>query len=228
MAQMEMSREELLSLKSKFIEASKGDTAIFKETFRELTLLLAGEQGQKEVPSEKDIDAAFIIVDEDKSDTVDFAEFVMLYRLVKCGDVKGLSKKSMFTAGKKGTFMKHLKVSREKTDQDIREFLQTNEASSALPPSNDSTSSSDRVTDKFDIGGEIGKGALSTVFEGVHLPSRQGTGRVAIKITQKNMLQSHEKEHMKNEVACLKKCQDNGNVLRFIDFFEGVCSFKST
>jgi Ca2+-binding EF-hand superfamily protein len=227
MATMELSKEELQSLHSKFMAASKGQSAIYQEQFKEITLQLIKDQGSKDIPSEKDIDAAFSMVDEDRSGTVDFSEFVMLFRLVKCGDVKGLSKrKSMFTSSKKGAFMKNLKLSREKTDQDIQDMLSVNtpahitdQETVAVPATSADPSTPRSISDCFEIRGAIGKGALSTVLEGKSLQSGQ---RVAVKITPKDLLQSHEKEHIKNEVMCLKICENSRNVLKFVDFFEGT------
>ena len=52
----------------------------------------ASRSATNATPTEKDLDAAFVVADADKSGRVDFAEFAALYELVKSGEVVGLGK----------------------------------------------------------------------------------------------------------------------------------------
>jgi Ca2+-binding EF-hand superfamily protein len=72
-----------------------------------------------EAPSEKDLNEAFVIADEDKGGTVDCEEFIHLYELIKAGKVHGLYKDGIMSlingdgASKKDKLRGSLKVKRE-------------------------------------------------------------------------------------------------------------------
>jgi Ca2+-binding EF-hand superfamily protein len=70
-----------------------------KAAFKDLVKMLMTESGQKELPSDKDLDAAFKLADADKSGLVDEGEFVNLYKVILQGGVVGLGKKSLFSGG---------------------------------------------------------------------------------------------------------------------------------
>ena len=72
--------------------------ALSKEDFVSLVLRLMKESGEIELPSDKDLFAAFIMADADKNGSIDEVEFVNLYTLVKAGEVHGLGS----SAGKEG------------------------------------------------------------------------------------------------------------------------------
>jgi Ca2+-binding EF-hand superfamily protein len=99
-----LSDDELVKVKKKFREKAKsqeGDSNdLDKKAFKELVVDLLAEAGQ-EAPSRKDLDAAFILADEDKGGTVDEQEFANLYRLIQGGGVKGLGGGNMFLLSSK-------------------------------------------------------------------------------------------------------------------------------
>lgn len=72
----------------------------FKALVQRLLLVPSSKTGVKNAaataPSEKDLEAAFALADDDNSGGVDEREFVALFELVKQGAVKGLGKKSFF------------------------------------------------------------------------------------------------------------------------------------
>ena len=81
-----------------------------KAAFKDLVKMLMTESGQKELPSDKDLDAAFKLADADKSGLVDEVEFLALYRLVKTGQVGGLGKSGgLFGSSKKASFKRSFK-----------------------------------------------------------------------------------------------------------------------
>ena len=63
--------------------ATQGAPDLLKPAFKALVKELLAEQGESRVPSDKDLDAAFVVADEDKGGTVDEAEFLKLFQLVK-------------------------------------------------------------------------------------------------------------------------------------------------
>lgn len=48
-------------------------------------------------PTDKDLDAAFIIADEDKGGTVDIIEFLHIYELIKSGEIIGIGGTNLST-----------------------------------------------------------------------------------------------------------------------------------
>jgi len=74
----------------------------FKALVQRLLLVPSSKTGANNAaaaaPSEKDLEAAFALADDDKSGGVDEREFVALFELAKQGAVKGLGKKSFFGA----------------------------------------------------------------------------------------------------------------------------------
>jgi hypothetical protein len=64
-----------------------------QEQFKELVKkLMKGVNSETSLPPDKDLDAAFILADEDKGGTVDEDEFLELYRKVRAGDVSGFDR----------------------------------------------------------------------------------------------------------------------------------------
>jgi len=103
-------REELERNRQQFRDACEaaGVDELPKEEFKVLVKELIAAQQQKAQasgtspgvafaePTDKDLDAAFTLADEDKGGTVDEAEFLKLLTLIQAGQVAGLGKKSMF------------------------------------------------------------------------------------------------------------------------------------
>jgi hypothetical protein len=67
-----------------------GTTDLTKESFKSLVTQIVKEAG--EPPSEKDLEAAFLLADEDRGGTVDLMEFTNLYKVIKRGEIHGLGK----------------------------------------------------------------------------------------------------------------------------------------
>jgi len=66
--------------------------------------------GPGDRPTDKDLDTAFVLADEDQSGLVDEVEFLTLYRLVKTGQVGGLGKSGgLFGSSKKASFRRSFK-----------------------------------------------------------------------------------------------------------------------
>ena len=103
-------REELERNRQKFCDACEaaGVEELPKQQFKVLVKeLIAAQQEKAQAsstspgaafvePTDKDLDAAFTLADEDKGGTVDEAEFLKLLTLIQAGQVVGLGKKSMF------------------------------------------------------------------------------------------------------------------------------------
>ena len=62
-----------------------------RRAFAYLIKQLYKQTGEKQLPSEGDLEVAFELADEDKGGTVDEAEFLHLYEMVKQGHVRGLA-----------------------------------------------------------------------------------------------------------------------------------------
>ena len=74
-----------VAFKSKCEEVGRSD--LTKKQFKEVVkALMKGS----DCPPDKDLNAAFVLADEDKGGTVDEDEFVELFRKVKAGEVRGL------------------------------------------------------------------------------------------------------------------------------------------
>lgn len=73
------------------------------------------------------------------------------------------------------------------------------------------------VLDRYSMGDQLGSGAYSTVFESTD--SRTGE-KVAIKKITKSRLQPHDHKALKSEVAILKECGGQPNVLKYVDFYD--------
>jgi hypothetical protein len=92
------SKEEVGLIQKKYsaVALVTGRSDLSQEEFKELVsnLISLTVEDPSKVPSDKDLDAAFIIADEDKSGSVDEAEFCALYRIAKRGEFKGLGQSS--------------------------------------------------------------------------------------------------------------------------------------
>ena len=75
-----------------------------------LLLLQLSKVSKGQAPKDADLDAAFILADEDHGGTVDLAEFINLYAAVLAGDVHGLSDDS--DAQRRATFASGLQEKR--------------------------------------------------------------------------------------------------------------------
>ena len=73
----ELTVDEVLDLRAKFKQRADADRThdLGKESFKALIRHLIVERGEHEVPSNRDLDAAFIIADEDNSGMVDEVRF---------------------------------------------------------------------------------------------------------------------------------------------------------
>lgn len=84
-----LTEDEETKIRENFSEAATVGL-LDKASFVELVKRVAAEFGQP-TPSDKDLDAAFVVADEGKSGNVDADAFVNLYSLVKSGEVSGLT-----------------------------------------------------------------------------------------------------------------------------------------
>ena len=73
-------------------------------------------------PTEKDLDAAFVVADADKNGKVDYAEFVALYELVKSGEVVGLGKPVRSFFGRSSTATKRKTSSFQQSFREQKEL----------------------------------------------------------------------------------------------------------
>ena len=97
---------------------ANGGGELTKTVFIDLVkeLLVEGGAKERDMPSSKDLETAFEMADADKSGLVDEDEFVTLYALIKKGEVKGLSKKSIFSS-KQSRVKSHFKEKEESKEE---------------------------------------------------------------------------------------------------------------
>jgi len=80
------------------------------EPFKKLVLTLMAEHKAEDIPTDKDLDLAFVLADDDKNGVVDIEEFVTLYRMIRRGEVHGLSKRGWGGGGKQRNFQRSYKT----------------------------------------------------------------------------------------------------------------------
>ena len=92
-----LTEQDMIDLRSKFNAKTKqdGTTDLSKESFKVLVKQIVEELEGGEAPSAKDLEAAFVLADEDKGGTVDLTEFTNLYIFIKRGEIKGLGSRSI-------------------------------------------------------------------------------------------------------------------------------------
>lgn len=221
---MDLSADDLATAKKQFNAKAKaeGTEALSKAAFKALVKVLM--QGEKDKPSDKDLDAAFVLADEDKGGTVDLSEFVNLYKLIKRGEVVGLGKRSLFgsSSGKRAnSFKSSLKAS----SADVAEYNTATEgddgdeqgagggegggedggSSGGLPAGQKQQQQQKRrlLRECYDVSSSsevLGKGAYATVLKGMPTGAatdgsdERSSSVVAVKSLPKASLQSHEKE----------------------------------
>ena len=74
---------------------------ISRAAFKSLVTELLTQAGNNDHPTDKDLDEAFKLADEDASGQVDEQEFIHLFQYIAEGEVHGISKKSMFSSSAK-------------------------------------------------------------------------------------------------------------------------------
>ena len=72
-----------------------GVRALHKTAFKKLVKTLILEAGRKSA-SDADLEAAFILADEDESMLIDEKEFLVLFQVIKAGKIAGLGSKGLF------------------------------------------------------------------------------------------------------------------------------------
>eukprot|EP00613_Pedinella_sp_CCMP2098_P040952 CAMPEP_0171783772 /NCGR_PEP_ID=MMETSP0991-20121206/61684_1 /TAXON_ID=483369 /ORGANISM="non described non described, Strain CCMP2098" /LENGTH=300 /DNA_ID=CAMNT_0012391957 /DNA_START=3 /DNA_END=902 /DNA_ORIENTATION=+ len=218
MSLSDLSIDEVAAVKHEFNTKAKeeGSEALSKAAFKSLVKYLM--KGEMKSPSDKDLDSAFVIADEDKGGTVDLNEFLNLYKLIKRGEVVGLGKKSLFGSGKRE---KSFKQSLKATAADVAAYTTEEEEAVGAEPN---IGKGAHLSELYEVGAEVlGTGAYATVFRG----TKRATGeQVAVKTLPKSALQSHEKQGVAHERAALEKLKGkHSGVLQLADYFDDSEAF---